>query len=123
MLLGETRDEGGMVGLHVLDDEIVDLLPARGLGKVREPFVAEPGVDRVEDDRLAVVDEIRIVGHAARNDVLALEEVDVVVVHADCENAVCKLFHAVVSVQLPFASFSTMRRCTVSVTKGAVSPP
>ena len=75
-----------MVGLHVLDDEIVGLASREGLFEVVEPLVAEAGVDGVHDGGLAVEDGVGIVGHAVGDVVLALEQVDGVVVDADVQD-------------------------------------
>ena len=86
--LHERGDVGGVVGLHVLDDQVVRLARAEGLLDVVEPLVAEARVDGVHHGDAFVDDGVGVVGHAARNAVLALEEVDVVVVDADVADVV-----------------------------------
>ena len=78
-----------MVGLHVVNDEIVHAIRRRR--DVPEPLVAEARVDRVHHGDLLALDYIGIVGHAERNLELALEEIDVVVVDADIENVIGNL--------------------------------
>ena len=56
--VGEQLDVRGVVGLHVLHDEEIDL-PVADLGaEVGEPRVAETRVDGVEDKRLLVLDDV-----------------------------------------------------------------
>ena len=80
---GELRHVGGVVRLHVLDDQVVDGRVADLRPDVPQPLVAEARVDGVKDDGLPVLDEIGVVGHSVRHDVLAFEQVDVMVVDAD----------------------------------------
>ena len=74
---------GAVVRLHVLNDEVVDRRVADLGADVREPGLAEAGVDGIEHECLRVLDKVGIVGHSARHDVLPLEEVYVMIVHAD----------------------------------------
>ena len=83
------RDVGGVVGLHVVDDEIVNLV-CRGRD-ILQPLVAKARVDRVHHGDLLALDYIGIVGHAERNLELALEKIDVVIVDADIENVIGNL--------------------------------
>ncbi len=79
----ELRHAGGVVRLHVLDDEVVGGLPAEDAGDVGGPGIVEAAVHGVHHGRLlAAQDDVAVVGHAARDDVLPLEKIDVVVVHA-----------------------------------------
>ena len=87
--LCKARDVRGVVGLHVVDDEIVDLV-GRGCD-VLQPLVAEARVDRIHHGDFLAFDYIGIVGHAERNLELAFEEIDVVVVDADIENVIGNL--------------------------------
>ncbi len=85
----ELRDVRGVVGLHVVDDEIVHAIRRRR--DVPEPLVAEARVDRVHHGDLLALDDVGIVGHAERNLELAFKEIDVVIVDADVENVICDL--------------------------------
>ena len=82
-----------MVGLHVVDDEIVDLV-CRGRD-VLEPLVAKARIDRVHHGDLLALDYIGIVGHAERNLELAFEKVDVMIVDADIHDIICNLHNRV----------------------------
>ena len=73
----------GVVGLHVVDDEVVGLALAERLGQVGLPGFALAAVGRVEDGDFLVEDDIGIIGHPFGHYVLAFEEVDVEVVDPD----------------------------------------
>ena len=88
---GELRDVRGVVRLHVLDDQIVDRRLADLVLDVLQPLVPETLVDRVEDDGLLVLHEIGVVGHPERHHVLPLEQVDLVVIHANVLDVFCNL--------------------------------
>ena len=87
----EGRDICGVVGLHVLDDEIVRSLVAEDLVDVVKPLVCEMLVHGVEDRALRVENRIRVVGHPVGDGVLALEKVNLVVVNAYVADVVCNL--------------------------------
>ena len=89
----ELRDVRGVVGLHVVDDEIVHAIRRRR--DVPEPLVAEARVDRVHHGDLLALDYIGIVGHAERNLELAFEKVDVMIVDADIHDIICNLHNRV----------------------------
>ena len=76
-------DERGMVWLHVVHDEVVGLAAAEGFREIGLPFFFLADVGGVQDGYLPVEDQIGIVGHAFRDDVLALEKVEAGVVHSD----------------------------------------
>ena len=69
-----------MVAFHVLDDEVVRFAVAEDLGDISEPLLCKMLVDSVHDDDLLVDDDIRVVCHAVRDDILTFEEVDFMVV-------------------------------------------
>ena len=77
-----------MVGLHVLDNEIVGRRRPEERLDVAEPLVNEILVDRVEHGYLLVEDDVRIVRHAAFDGVLAFKQVDVVVIDADITDVI-----------------------------------
>ena len=96
ILREEAVDVRRVVRLHVLHHEVVGRAAGERRLDVGEPGVAEALIHRVHHGDLPVDDHVAVVGHAARDDVLSLEEVDVVVVHADvldvvadCHIAVC----------------------------------
>ena len=79
----ERHDGTGVVAFHVLDDEIVRLASAKDFGEVAEPFLSEMFIDRVHNGDLVVHDDIGVVCHAVRDDVLTFEQVDFMVVDAN----------------------------------------
>ena len=77
----------------MLNDEVVGRAAVeRGL-EVAQPLVHKVAVDAVHDGNLLVNEDVGGVGHAVGHDVLALEEVELVVVHANVKDAVCNLLH------------------------------
>ncbi len=92
-LTDEVHDVGGVVGLHVLNDEVVGLPAAERFVEVCEPLIGEVFVNGVEHSDLLVEYDIGIVSHAVGDDVLTLEEVEIVVVDAYVKNVVCYVYH------------------------------
>ena len=81
--LAEDADRSGMVGLHVVDDEVVDGTPLRHDRDEPLHIGGElVGLDRVDDRALFVVDEIGVVSHASGKFPKPLEEVGLAVVAA-----------------------------------------
>ena len=76
-------DKGGMVGLHMVDHQVIRLAVSERFGQVGLPGFALAGVGRIEHGDFPVEDHIGIVGHSFGNVVLALEQVEVEVVDAD----------------------------------------
>ena len=76
-----------MVRLHVLDDKIVGPAAAERLCEVRHPGRPAAGIDRVHYGNLLIQDDIRIVRHPFRDDVLAFKQVKVEVVDPDVSHA------------------------------------
>ena len=82
-------DVGAVVGLHVLDHQVVGLAAAELGGQVGEPLPGEVLVHGVHDGDFPVQDQVGVVGHTQRHLVLALEEVDLVVVDANVADVPC----------------------------------
>ena len=76
-------DRAGVVRLHVVDDEIVELAPGQNVVDVLEEYLADRRIDRVEQDGLVVEQQIGIVGNSVRNGVNALEHGKSAVIPAD----------------------------------------
>ena len=79
----ERHDGAGVVAFHVLDDEVVGFAASKNGGEVREPFFRKVFIDRVHNGDLVVHDDIGVVCHAVRDDVLTFEQVDFMVVDAN----------------------------------------
>ena len=79
---------GGVVGLDVVDDEVVRLPAGQGGVQIVQELRALVVVHGVQDGHLLVQDHVGIVGHAVGDHILALEKIDVVIVDADIADAV-----------------------------------
>ena len=80
-----------MIRLHVLYYEIGRLLAVQRLCDIVQPLLCEMDVYRVHDGNLVVQNHIGIVRHAIRYHILSLEQIYLVVVDTDIQNAVCYL--------------------------------
>ena len=87
--LDEVDDIGRVVGLHVLNDEIIGGSVAQRVLNIIKPLVGEVGIHGVHDRDRLVDDGIGVVSHAIGNLVLTLKEVHAVVVYADIANVLC----------------------------------
>ena len=88
---------GGVVRLDVVDDEVVRLPAREGGFQVFQVLRALVVVHGVQDGHLLVQDHVGIVGHAVGDHILALEEIDVVIVDADVADAVSHRFFLLAS--------------------------
>ena len=82
-----------MVGLDVVDYQVVGRLAVELLLEVFHPVVHFAGIHGVEYRDLLVHDDVGIVGHPVREVVLPFENVQVAVVYANVLDAVAKIFH------------------------------
>ena len=89
--LQEAVDIGGMVRLHVLDDEVVGLAASERVLQIVQPLMGEMLVHGVHDGHLLVQNNVGVVTHAVGDLVLALEQVHLVIVHAHVQNIACNL--------------------------------
>ena len=87
--LQEIGDVGGVVRLHVLHHQVVRLAAAQGVLNVVQPLMGKAPVYGVHNSDLFVHDGVGIVAHAARDNVLSLEQVDRMVVDADVPDVLC----------------------------------
>ena len=81
-----------MVGLHVLDHQVIRLTARQGFVDVFEPLGSLLLVDGVHDGHLLVQNHIGVVAHAVGHDVLSLKEVYLVVVGADVDDGIRDFF-------------------------------
>ena len=91
----EIHDIGGVVGLHVLHDQIIRFSAAQDFLYVAQPFIGKSGVHSIHDDDLLVQDHVGIVGHAEGNHILTLEQVDIMIVDADIFDRICDLHNSI----------------------------
>ena len=79
---------GSVVKFHVLHNEVIRLAAVQHLLQIVQPLVGEILIHRVHDGDLLVQDHIRIVGHAVGDHILALKQINLMVVDADVSNIV-----------------------------------
>ena len=80
-----------MVGLHVLDDQIIGSTSRERICDIAEPYVSESCVDTVHDRDLLVDDRIRIISHAVRDGVLSFKEIDLTIIHTYVSDVICNV--------------------------------
>ena len=71
-----------VIGLHVLNDQIVRRLSVQFCAEIFEPFLREMDIDRVHNGNLLVYDRVRIIGHAVIDGILSFEQIHLVIVGA-----------------------------------------
>ena len=94
--LHEIHDVRGMVGLHVLNDEIIGCFTAERILNVVEPFVGEICIYRIHNGDFFICNDVGVVGHSMGNLVLTFKKIDLFVVYTDVKNIICD-FHIVAS--------------------------
>ena len=70
----QLTDNGAVVGLHVVDDQIVERPPAEHMGDILQEQIRHGAVNGVEQNRLLIHHQIGVVGHAARDRVHILKK-------------------------------------------------
>ena len=86
---------GGVIGLHMMDDQVVGRTAIELGLEVAAPLVDKASVDRIGDSDLFAQDNVAVVCHTVLGHVvLALEQVDVVVVDADVADILGDLHQA-----------------------------
>ena len=86
--LHKVGDIGGMVRLHVLNDQIIRLSALEHILNVVQPLVGEILVHRIHDGNFFVQDHIGIVGHAVGNPILPLKQVNLMIIDAHISNII-----------------------------------
>ncbi len=89
--LDKVFDVGGVIRLHVLDDQVIGLASVKDGSEIVQPLMLEVDVDRVHDGDLLIVDHVGIVGHSVGDRVLALKQIHLVVVDTDVFDVFCNL--------------------------------
>ena len=93
--LHKGSDTGGVIGLHVMDDQVVGRTAIEHGLEVAEPLVDKASVDRIGDSDFIAQDNIAVVCHAVLGHVvLALEQVNVVIVDTDVADILGDLHQA-----------------------------
>ena len=88
-------DRGGVVRLHVVDNEIVQLAAVQHVRQIFKEDGRDGVVDRVEQDGLFVQNNVGIVAHAARDGIDVFEQRQPPVVAADPVEILGHFFHTV----------------------------
>ena len=78
-----------VVGLHVVDDKVVNLAVTNDLLDMFQELREEVNLHRINEAHLLVINEIRVVTNTIRQWPQALKEVLVAVVHAYIKDFVC----------------------------------
>ena len=73
----------GMVGLHVLHDEVIRCASFEGFFQVCPPVIALAEVNGIHDGHFLIRNQIRIIRNAVRHNVLAFKQIDGGIVHSD----------------------------------------
>ena len=88
-------DAGGVIGLHVMDDQVVGRAAVEYGLEVAEPLVDKSAIDRIGDSDLLAQDNVAVVCHTVLGHVvLALEQVDVMIVNANVADILGDLHQA-----------------------------
>ena len=82
-----------MVGLHVIDYEIVNLAVAYDLLDILDIRNEEIHLDSVDEANLLVINDIRVIRNSIWQRPQAFEQVLVAVIHAHIINLVCNFLH------------------------------
>ena len=86
---------GGVIGLHVMDNQIVGRTAIEHGLEVAEPLVDKASVDRIGDSDFIAQDNVAVVCHTVLGHVvLALEQVNVVIVDANVADILGDLHQA-----------------------------
>ena len=111
----EGRDSGGMVRLHVLDDQVIRLFPFQCSFQVAHPLLHEVPVRRIHYGHFLIQDHIGIVSHAFRHDIHSLEQIDLMIVYADIADILCHIHFVFSSRNYTFLYFTTSLRTEQSL--------
>ena len=83
----ERRNRPGVIRLHVRNYQIIQLAPGQNLVKPGQPFLLLARVHRIEQAELIVLDQVAVIAHALRHGILPLEQIKIVIHHAQAKNA------------------------------------
>ena len=92
---------GGVVRLHVLHHQVVQLAAVQGMGHILQKYAVHGLVHRVEEDGLLVEKQVRVIGNAVGHAVDALEAGKPPVVGADPDQILGHFSRAVHKCSLP----------------------
>ena len=81
-----------MVGLQVMNDQVIRLTAVQGLLHVGHPLVGGTAVHGIHDGDFVIQNDIGIVRHTVRYNILTFKQVDFVVIYSHIANIICD-FH------------------------------
>ncbi len=84
---------GGVVGLHVVDEHIVQLPAVQGVLQILEELGLDRPVHRVEEHRLLIQQQVGVVGHPPGDRVVTFKAGALPVVAADPDQILCHVPH------------------------------
>ena len=84
-----------MVGLHVLDNHIIQLAAAQSVRQIFKKYLADCLIHRIKKDGRIIGEQIGIIGYACRNRVDPFKHSQPAVVPADPYQIIGQLFCAV----------------------------
>ena len=85
----EAGDIGGMIGLHVLHDQIIGLSAVKNCRQVVKPFLAKALVNSIHDRDLLIHDDIGIVCHSKRHNILSLKQINFMIIYTNILDIIC----------------------------------
>ena len=87
--LHEIHNVRGMIRLHMLDHQVIRLSVPQHLCKIIQPLMREVNVHGVHNRNLLIHDDIGVVSHTVRYDILSLKKVHLVVIDPHISDVVC----------------------------------
>ena len=76
-----------MIRLHMRNHQIIQFAPVQRLVKPAKPFILLARVHRIQQTELFILNQIAVVAHAAGHGILPFKQIDLVIHHAQAENA------------------------------------
>ena len=92
ILFQESRNACRVIRLHMLHDQICRFVITQYRSNVTKPFFRKMAINRIHDGSLFINNNIRIVCHAFRYDILTFKQIDIMVIDTDITNILCD-FH------------------------------
>ena len=93
ILLAEQANATRMVRLHVIDNQIIQRASLQSLGYLLQEKIRIADIDRVDQDRLFIDDQISVVRHTVGQRPHVLEERLLAVVYSHVIDLICDFFH------------------------------
>ncbi len=84
----EFLDAGGMIRLHMLNDQIIRLCAVERCRNIVQPLLREMCIRRIHNGGFFVLDDIGIISHAVRDVILSLEQVNLMIVDANVQDGI-----------------------------------